>query len=102
ILAGMGRRLAVAAVMADQRAAEAVLDQPGRALRAFDAVPAGAAERERRIAAAIEEQQRLLAGGERLLHRLDDGRRQPAAAVGRLAPEIDGRQLGQFLAAVTG
>src|SRR5258708_38959699 len=98
----MRRRLRVAAVMADQRAAKTMLDQPGRALRAFDAVPAGAAERERRIAAAIEEQQRLLTGGQRLLHRLDDRRRQPVAACRRLAAEIDGGQLGQLLATVAG
>ena len=98
----MRRRLGVAAVMADQRAAKTMLDQPGRALRAFDAVPAGAAERERRIAAAIEEQQGLFARGQCLLHRLDDRRRQPAAAGRWLAPEIDRRQLRQLLAAVTG
>jgi len=36
---------------------------------------AGAAERERRIAAAIEEQQDLLAGRQGVFHRLDDRRR---------------------------
>ena len=100
ILAGMRRRLGVAAVMADQGAAKAMLDQPGRALRAFDAVAAGAAERERRVAAAIEEQQRLLAGGQRLLHRLDDRRRQPAAARRRRRLRSTGRQRRQLLAAV--
>ena len=48
------------AVMAIEPPAEAVLDQPRRALRTFDAVPAGAAQRQRRIAAPVEEQQRLL------------------------------------------
>ena len=42
-------------------AAEAVLDQPGRAVRALEAMAAGAAEGQRRIAAPVEEQQRLLA-----------------------------------------
>ncbi len=34
-------------MMADERGAEAVLDQPGGAIRAFEAVAAGAAEGER-------------------------------------------------------
>ena len=41
--------------------AEAVLDQPGVAVRALEAMAAGAAQRQRRIAAPVEEQQRLLA-----------------------------------------
>jgi hypothetical protein len=77
--AGERRRLDIAAVMADELATEAMLDQPGRALRAFDALAAGAAQRDRRIAAAIEEQQRLLAGRQGLLDRLQHRRRQPAA-----------------------
>ena len=50
-----------AAVMTDQPLAKAVIDQPGVADVAGEAVAAGAAQRQRRIAAAIEEQQRLLA-----------------------------------------
>ena len=46
-----------AAMMADQPPPEAMIDQPGIAIRACEAMPAGAAQRERRIAAAIEEQQ---------------------------------------------
>ena len=53
--------LLVAAMVADEDAAEAMLDQPGRAVRAGHAVAAGAAERQRRVAAAVEEEQRLLA-----------------------------------------
>ena len=87
-------------MMADQGAAKAMLDQPGRALRTFQPLTAGAAQGDRRVAAAIEEQQRLLAGRQRLLHRLDDRRRQPAAARRRRALEIDGRQDGEILAAV--
>ena len=65
LLALAGRRpgalFDVAAVMADERLAEAVLDQPGRAVRALEAMAAGAAQGQRRIAAPVEEQQRLFA-----------------------------------------
>ena len=54
--------LDMAAMMADQRPAEAVVDQPGRAVRALEAVAAIAAQRQRRIAAPVQEQQRLLPG----------------------------------------
>src|SRR6478672_4006029 len=46
------RRHREAAMMADQPFAEAVIDQPGIAIRALQAEAAGTAERERRIAAA--------------------------------------------------
>ena len=84
IRAGVRPPLLVAAMMADEDAAEAVLDQPGRAVRAGHAVAAGAAERQRRIAAAVEEEQRLLAARERLGDRRDERRRQPAAALRRV------------------
>ena len=48
-------------MMADQPLAEAMIDQPGIADGAGKPMPAGAAQRQRRIAAAVEEQQRLLA-----------------------------------------
>ena len=48
-------------MMADQPTLEAVIDQPGVAIRALQTESAGAAQRQRRIAAAIEEQQGLLA-----------------------------------------
>ena len=48
------RRQREAAVMAVEPVAVAVLDQPCRALRTVEAVAAGAAERERRVAAAVE------------------------------------------------
>ena len=44
-----------------QPAAEAVLHQPGRAIRTLEAEAAFAAERHRGIAPPIEEQQSLLA-----------------------------------------
>ena len=61
IRAGLGDRYESAAMVAFEPAAESVLDQPGRAVRAFEFEAAFAAERHRRIAAAIEKQQRLLA-----------------------------------------
>ena len=46
---------AVAAMMADETVREAVLDQPGGAIRALEAVAAGPAQGQGRIAPAIEE-----------------------------------------------
>ena len=77
-------------MVADKRAAEAVIDQPGVAVRAGEAEAAGAAQRQRRVAAAIEEQQRLLAALERgLAPRSASARRDEAAARRRLAAQID-------------
>ena len=64
-----------AAMMADELAAEAVIDQPGVAVRAGEAEAAGAAQRQRRVAAAVEEEQRLLPALDRGL-----ARRQRASA----------------------
>ena len=88
-------RFDMAAMMADERGAEAVLDQPGRAIGAFEPMAAGAAERQRRIAAPVEEEQRLLAALARRLDARDRLRRQPAPARRALALEVDGRDLGQ-------
>ena len=91
-----------AAVVAVEAAAIAVLDQPGRALRAIDAMAAGAAQRERRVAAAVEVEQRLLLRGERLGHGLDEDGGEPFAALGRMLAQVDGRhvrQLGARIAA---
>ena len=49
------RRHREAAMMADELAPEAMIDQPGIAIRTWQAEAAGAAKRQRRIAAAIEE-----------------------------------------------
>ena len=64
--AGLGPPLDMAAMMAHERAAEAMLHQPGRAVGALEAMAAGAAQGQRRIAAAVEKQQRLLAALQRL------------------------------------
>ena len=83
------------------RLAVAVLDQPGRALRAVDAMAAGAAQRQRRVAAAIEEQQRLLPCGQRLGHRLDQhAARATCRCSGGVLAQVDGRDLGQLGAGV--
>ncbi len=90
-----GRPLLVPAMVAHQHAAEAVLDQPGRAIGALKLVPAGAAERERRIAAAVEEQQRLLAAIERGEHLAGEARGDPLALLGRLLAHIERGDVGQ-------
>ena len=82
-------------MVAEEHAAEAVLDQPGRAVGALEAVAAGAAERQRRVAAAVEEEERLLPLGDRLGDRRDQRRRQQAAALGRVLPQVDRGDLGQ-------
>ena len=61
VRADMRARHREAAMMADQALAKTVIDQPGIADGAGEAMAAGAAQRQRRIAAAVEEQQRLLA-----------------------------------------
>ena len=87
--AGVGPLLVMAAMVADELAAEAVLDQPARAVRALEAVAADAAERQRRIAAPVEEQQRLLAALEIVLHMAEQHRRQEAAARRRRPAHVD-------------
>ena len=51
----------MAAMVAGEAVDEAVLDHPRGAVRALDAVAAGAAQSQRRKAAAVEEQQALRA-----------------------------------------
>src|SRR5215217_7850331 len=51
----------VTAMVTHEDAAKAVLDHPGGTVGALILVPAGIAERQRSIAAAIEKEQRLLA-----------------------------------------
>ncbi len=50
------------AVVAGEPVHQPMLDHPGCAVRALEAVAAGPAQRQRGEASAIEEQQRLLAG----------------------------------------
>ena len=95
----LGRRHRVAAMVADEPPLEAVIDQPGVAVRAGHAVTAGVAQRQRRKAAAIEEQQRLLAALERDLHRFGEPRRDETPARRSFAAKIDGLDRRQMLAA---
>src|SRR6185436_19628910 len=74
-----GRRHRIAAVMTDQAALEAVIDQPGVAVRTGHAVAAGVAQGQRRKTAAVQKQQRLLAALDRELHSFGQPRRDEAA-----------------------
>src|SRR5207344_269363 len=82
--------LAMAAVVAEEDAAETMLDQPGRAVRALEAMPAGAAERQRRVTAPVQKEERLLLVGKRLPGRGNQRRRQEAAALRRFGAKVDG------------
>ena len=75
--------------MAYETALEAVIHQPGVAVRAGQPIAALAAERQRRIAAPIEEQQRLLAALERHLHGLRQPRRHEAPGRRTFLAQID-------------
>ncbi len=55
--AGLGRRHHMAAMVAGEAVHQPVLDHPGGAIRALEAMPAMAAQGQRREAAAVEEQQ---------------------------------------------
>ena len=79
----MGIGLGRAALVAHQPLEEAVLDHARVAIVAADLVPAGPAQRHRRIAAAVDEQHRLLAALQPLGHR------------GAQSPEIQ-RSAGSF------
>ena len=87
--AGGRRRRGEAAVMADELALEAVVDQPRVAVRAVETEAAGAAQRERRVAAAVEKQQRLLAALQRGLHDAGKPRRDEPPARRAFALQVD-------------
>src|SRR5690348_10685497 len=78
-----------------QLAGQAVLDKPGRAVGTIEAMAAGAAERQRGIASAIEKQQGLLARRQRLFQGADEAWRKPTLARQPIAAQIDGRDLGE-------
>ena len=96
----LGLGPAVAAVMTEQAAAQAVVDQPGAAVRAAQPMAAGPAQGERRKAAPIEEQERLLAGGKRLGQRRAQGRGEPGAARRPVLAQIEQADLRHRRAAV--
>ena len=83
-----------AAVVTDQPLAESVIDQPGVADGAGEAMSAGPAQRQRRVAAAVEEQQRLLAPLDRSLDLRSEPWRDEAAARRLLAAQIDRLDMG--------
>src|SRR5579871_6801 len=96
--ANMRPRHREAAMMTDQPLPEAVIDQPGIADRAGEAMPASTAQRQRRVAAAIEEKQRLFAPLDRKADLLLKNWRDEAAARGNFAPEVDGFNMRHVLA----
>src|SRR5260370_39379953 len=85
-----------AAMMANETLTESVIDQPGIADGAGKAMPAGPAQRQRRVAATVEEQQRLLAPLDRRLDLRSEPWRDKAAARGRLAAQIDRLDMGHL------
>ena len=90
----------MAAVMAHERAAKAMLDQPGRALLALKTMPAGTAQSERRIAAPVEKQQRLFAALQSLVDGGGEARRNPFAPFWRPCPHVDGAENGERAPAI--
>ena len=76
-------------MMAQEASGKAVLDQPGGAARALEAMAAGAAQSQGRVTAAIEEQKRLLAGLEGRGELAHQRRRQEMPALDALAAQID-------------
>src|SRR5690606_34618365 len=88
--AGLGHRGRVAAMMAGKLAAKAMLDEPCRTLRTFDAVAAGPAKSERRIAAPVEEEHGLLPRCERACDLPHEDWRKPAPAFRRVGAHING------------
>ena len=93
--AGLGRRHHMAAMMAGEPVHQPVLDHPGGAVGALEAVAAVAAQGQRREAAAVEEQQRLLAALEVRFELIDERRRKPASARRRILRQVDRADLGQ-------
>ena len=82
-------------MVTDEPAPEPVIHQPGIAILTGQPKAAGAAQRQRRIAATIEEQQRLLFFLERDLHRLGQPRRDEASARRALRAKIDRLDIGR-------
>ena len=92
--AGRGHRTVMTAMVADQLAAKPVFHQPGRAVRAFEAETAFAAQGQRRIAAPVEEHQRLLAGFDGRTERVNQHGRQKPPGLGRMLAHVDEPHIG--------
>jgi hypothetical protein len=86
-------------MVANQPMPEAMIDQPGVAVRTGEPVAASATECQRRIAAPVEKQQRLFVALKREANLVRESRRDVAAARRSLASEVDGLDCGQILAA---
>ena len=101
--AALGRRAAVLAVVAAQRAVGRVVDEPDVAVGAALGVAALEAQDPRREAAPVQEQDRLRARAQRLGERARSGRDRIELAPARrrlaLAREVDDLDRGQRLAA---
>src|SRR6185437_8286281 len=93
--AGPGRRHDMAAMMAGQAVHQPVLDHPGGAVGALEAMAAVAAQGQRREAAAVEEEQRLLPATEVCFELTDQLWREPATPRRWILGEIDRSNLGQ-------
>ena len=91
--AGLGHRFAFAALVADQALEEPVFDHARVAVIAADLMPAGPAERDRRIAAPVDEKHRLFAALKPLVDFGAQGRRYPAVARQPLDAHVDGAHL---------
>ena len=100
--AGLGRVFLMAAMVALQLPAKPVLHQPGRTFRALETVAADPAERQRRIAPAIEKEQRLFAASPwSCAIALDHHRRQEAAARRGMRAHVDETEIRHRRAAET-
>ena len=86
-------------MVADQPLPEAVIDQPGVANGAGEAMAAGAAQGQRCVAAPIEEQQRLFAPLDGDADLPGEMRRDEAAALWRGAAQVDRLDVRHMLAA---
>ena len=76
-----------------------MLDQPAVAGGTLQPEPAGAAQGQRRVAAAVEEQERLLAACDRVADRLHEPRRDEASARWPFPAQVDRLDRRQMLAA---
>ena len=88
------RRHDVAAMVAGETVHQPVLDHPGGAVGALEAMPAVTAERERSEPTAVEEQQRLFATLKIGLKLADEFGREPATTRRGILRKVDGPDLG--------
>ena len=92
--AGLRRRHYMPAVMAGEPRHQPVLDHPGGAVGALEAVPAMPTEGEWSEASPVEEQERLLAAVEIGFQLGNEARGEPAPTERRILRQIDGADLG--------